>query len=77
MHDSMGQQTRPPGFHLVFLPYADDIRSLKFDPSAIAEDELILKAKKGNFTLTVSVSQSHSTHCSTQFIACIVQTCSG
>jgi len=44
-----GSQTQPPGFHLHFLPYADDIRKPSIPPmrSAQGEDEdLIPRAKK-------------------------------
>ncbi len=56
--DADGVQTKPPGMHMIFLPFADDIRSLKLPPTAIAEPELIDKAKsvvralKINFTPT-------------------------
>jgi len=35
----------PPGFHVIYLPYADDIRKHSFDPMPIASPELIQKAK--------------------------------
>jgi len=29
--DERSVQTVPPGFHLIFLPFADDFRKLKLD----------------------------------------------
>jgi len=48
-----GEVLRPPGFNLVFLPYADDLRNLRFEQTPIATDELILDAKKVVDRLTV------------------------
>jgi ATP-dependent DNA helicase 2 subunit 1 len=44
--DHDGTQMTPPGFHLIHLPYADDIRPLKFEPQPKATTEQIVKAKK-------------------------------
>lgn len=44
--DKDGVQEKPPGMHMIFLPYADDVRSLKLPPSAIADADVILKAKE-------------------------------
>eukprot|EP00164_Ancoracysta_twista_P002354 GFYU01003113.1.p1 GENE.GFYU01003113.1~~GFYU01003113.1.p1 ORF type:complete len:619 (+),score=198.99 GFYU01003113.1:106-1962(+) len=45
----------PGGFHAVFLPYADDIRKLKFgDKVAVAEDDMTEKAKAIVKKLTVT-----------------------
>jgi ATP-dependent DNA helicase 2 subunit 1 len=41
-----GEVLQYPGMNLVFLPYADDIRKLRFDPTPIATDNLIDDAKK-------------------------------
>ena len=38
---------------MIFLPYADDVRNLKFEPTPIATDELIVDAKKIVEKLTV------------------------
>jgi ATP-dependent DNA helicase 2 subunit 1 len=38
-------QVLPPGFHVIFLPFADDIRALKFEPAPIAPVELVQQAK--------------------------------
>lgn len=43
--DSDGVQRVPPGFNMIFLPFADDIRNLRFDPQPIANPETIVKAK--------------------------------
>ena len=32
--DGDGNQTLPPGFHLVYLPFADDMRKLDYDRNA-------------------------------------------
>lgn len=48
-----GEVIQPPGFNMIFLPYADDVRNLKFDPTPIATDELIVDAKKIVEKLTV------------------------
>jgi ATP-dependent DNA helicase 2 subunit 1 len=44
--DHVGNQLQPPGFHLVFLPYSDDIRKIPTYPTAIAEETLQRKARK-------------------------------
>lgn len=41
-----GSQLVPPGMHVVYLPYADDIRSLQFPNIRKASDEQINKAKE-------------------------------
>lgn len=38
-------QIKPPGFHLVYLPYSDDIRKVKVESCPKATDEQIDKAK--------------------------------
>lgn len=48
-----GEVLQAPGFNLIFLPYADDIRNLKFEPTPIATEELIVDAKKIVEKLTV------------------------
>jgi hypothetical protein len=48
-----GEVIQPPGFNMIFLPYADDVRNLKFEPTPIATDELIVDAKKIVEKLTV------------------------
>lgn len=58
-----GEVIQPPGFNMIFLPYADDVRNLKFDPTPIATDELIVDAKKIVEKLTVkSLSVDTRTH---------------
>jgi len=44
--DEDGIQIKPPGFHVVFLPYSDDIRKLKIDSHAKATVEQIDAAKE-------------------------------
>jgi len=46
LHSPDGLQLRPPGMHVIFLPYADDIRNLKLEPTPIAEGDLVNKAKQ-------------------------------
>lgn len=48
-----GEVLQAPGMNLIFLPYADDIRSLRFDPTPIATPQLIDDAKKVVAKLTV------------------------
>jgi ATP-dependent DNA helicase 2 subunit 1 len=44
--DDQGVQVRPPGFHVIIMPYADDIRSVPVDRLATeATDEQIDNAK--------------------------------
>ncbi|XP_014670156.1 PREDICTED: X-ray repair cross-complementing protein 6-like [Priapulus caudatus] len=38
-------QVTPPGFHVVFLPFADDLRKLKLQEMPRANEEQIAKAK--------------------------------
>eukprot|EP00457_Paulinella_chromatophora_P003656 gb/GEZN01003664.1/.p1 GENE.gb/GEZN01003664.1/~~gb/GEZN01003664.1/.p1 ORF type:complete len:645 (+),score=131.03 gb/GEZN01003664.1/:59-1936(+) len=44
--DETGAQECPPGMHMIFLPYKDDIRSLQFDPMPIAEPYQVDAAKQ-------------------------------
>lgn len=37
-----GSQKQPPGMHAIFLPYADDIRHPKFEPTPIGRHRLHL-----------------------------------
>lgn len=39
-------QTRPPGFHVIFLPFADDFRKVKFESTTKANTEQIDAAKE-------------------------------
>lgn len=44
--DKQGGQVRPPGFHVIIMPYADDIRPVPVDRlAAEATDEQIDAAK--------------------------------
>jgi len=51
--DHEGLQTNPCGFHLIHLPYADDIRHIDVPPSPTTDNEQILKAKKIVKTLRI------------------------
>eukprot|EP00743_Colponemidia_sp_Colp-15_P002621 GILK01002839.1.p1 GENE.GILK01002839.1~~GILK01002839.1.p1 ORF type:complete len:631 (-),score=167.71 GILK01002839.1:47-1906(-) len=52
--DENGFQTAPPGFHLITLPYADDIRPLKVGANVpVAERDAIVKAKAVVKSLTI------------------------
>lgn len=44
--DEDGIQTVPPGFHVIYLPFTDDIRPVKIDNAKQASLEQIVKAKK-------------------------------
>lgn len=44
--DEHGIQIKPPGFHMVYLPYSDDIRKVKIDNHPKASDEQIDKMKE-------------------------------
>jgi len=44
--DEDGTQSIPPGFHVITLPFADDIRDIKVEPTPKADLEQIKKAKK-------------------------------
>ncbi|XP_041034016.1 X-ray repair cross-complementing protein 6 [Carcharodon carcharias] len=43
--DNQKVQTIPSGFHLIFLPYADDIRKINFTEKTVANEEQIEKMK--------------------------------
>ena len=44
--DVKGINDRPPGMHLVFLPYADDIRQLEVAPAAPVDEAVKVQAKR-------------------------------
>jgi len=46
LDEADGSQLYPPGFHLIHLPFADDIRQVKFEPNIKPDSEQIGKAKK-------------------------------
>lgn len=46
VRDELGRVVTPPGMHMVFMPYADDIRNLQFEKSATANVDLVVQAKK-------------------------------
>ncbi|XP_078388137.1 X-ray repair cross-complementing protein 6 [Cetorhinus maximus] len=43
--DNQKVQTIPSGFHLIFLPYADDIRKINYTEKTVADEEQIEKMK--------------------------------
>ncbi|KAG8183234.1 hypothetical protein JTE90_014409 [Oedothorax gibbosus] len=44
--DDRGVQTIPPGFHVVFLPYMEDIRSIKVESKHKPSEALVEKSKE-------------------------------
>jgi ATP-dependent DNA helicase 2 subunit 1 len=56
--DADGVQRESPGMHCVFLPFADDIRSLEFEPKPIAPTEVVLKAKSMVSKLKIRIEPS-------------------
>jgi ATP-dependent DNA helicase 2 subunit 1 len=53
--DEAGVQVKPPGFHMVTLPFADDVRHLAFEGMAVQPPtELVAKAKEIIARLTIS-----------------------
>lgn len=44
--DEHNNQTTPPGFHLIFLPFTDDLRKLKYEETPKATTEQVNKAKE-------------------------------
>ncbi|CAB4011678.1 X-ray repair cross-complementing 6-like, partial [Paramuricea clavata] len=50
--DEQNVQVSPPGFHLIFLPFADDLRKLSYDDTPRANDDQVEKAKEIIKTLT-------------------------
>jgi len=65
--DSEGVQTQPPGLQVIFLPYADDIRSLQFPPAEVADSDLILQAKKIVKNLSIQYEPSFFENPSLQY----------
>ena len=51
--DSEGVQVYPPGMHVIYLPYADDIREIDLEETPKAEEEHIAKAKQLVKTLRI------------------------
>lgn len=51
-------QVTPPGFHLIFLPFTDDLRRLKYEETPKATSEQISKAKDVIKKLTLGFSSS-------------------
>ncbi|XP_078063502.1 X-ray repair cross-complementing protein 5-like, partial [Mustelus asterias] len=43
--DDQKVQTIPPGFHLIYLPYADDVRKIGFTEKRVASEDQIEKMK--------------------------------
>ncbi|XP_064634818.1 X-ray repair cross-complementing protein 6-like [Lineus longissimus] len=44
--DEHNVQVTPPGFHVIFLPFADDLRSLKYEETPRANKDQVEKAKE-------------------------------
>ena len=44
--DEHNIQMKAPGFHIIYLPYSDDIRKLKIESHAKASEEQVDKAKE-------------------------------
>lgn len=58
--DDDGVQVEPPGFHIIWLPFADDIRSLKIEPRAAEVKEAhTLKAKQIIKKLTIDFDSNN------------------
>jgi ATP-dependent DNA helicase 2 subunit 1 len=51
--DKEGIQVTPPGMHVILLPFADDIRSLRFETQPKANNDQIGKAKRLVKTLRI------------------------
>ena len=51
--DKEGVQVTPPGMHVILLPFADDIRSLRFEAQPKANNDQIGKAKRLVKTLRI------------------------
>eukprot|EP00462_Mataza_sp_D1_P012350 CAMPEP_0175151768 /NCGR_PEP_ID=MMETSP0087-20121206/18709_1 /TAXON_ID=136419 /ORGANISM="Unknown Unknown, Strain D1" /LENGTH=541 /DNA_ID=CAMNT_0016438061 /DNA_START=15 /DNA_END=1636 /DNA_ORIENTATION=- len=72
-HDATGAQTQPLGMHLIFLPFADDIRNLKVSETPIADAEAIFKAKQVVNSLKIDLSGDppFDNPCLQQHYACL------
>lgn len=56
--DEHNNQATPPGFHLVFLPFADDFRKLKYEETPTATTDQVNKAKDVIKQLTIGFDSS-------------------
>lgn len=52
--DDQNLQISPPGFHIIYLPYADDLRKLDYPHTPQANDDQVEKAKDIIKALTLS-----------------------
>ena len=52
--DEDGIQAYPPGMHVIYLPFADDLRETEFEENKKATEEQISKAKKLVKTLRIN-----------------------
>ncbi|XP_074637698.1 X-ray repair cross-complementing protein 6-like [Acropora palmata] len=57
--DEHNNQVRPPGFHMIFLPFTDDLRRLKYEQTPKATTEQINKAKQVIKNLTSGFDSSN------------------
>lgn len=57
--DEHNNQVRPPGFHVIFLPFTDDLRRLKYEQTPKATTEQINKAKQVIKNLTSGFDSSN------------------
>lgn len=57
--DEHNNQVRPPGFHVIFLPFTDDLRRLKYEQTPKATTEQINKAKQVIKNLTSGFHSSN------------------
>lgn len=57
--DERNSQVTPPGFHLIFLPFTDDLRRLKYEETPKATTEQVSKAKDVIKKLTVGFNSAN------------------
>lgn len=57
--DEHNNQVKPPGFHVIFLPFTDDLRRLKYEQTPKATTEQINKAKQVIKNLTSGFDSSN------------------
>lgn len=56
--DEHKAQVCPPGFHVIFLPFTDDLRRLKYEQTPKATEEQVTKAKEVIKKLTLGFESS-------------------
>lgn len=57
--DEHNNQVKPPGFHVIFLPFTDDLRRIKYEQTPKATTEQINKAKQVIKNLTSGFDSSN------------------